>query len=179
MKKIDRLVLVVDDEEDVRRYLAAILEDGGFTVRTAADGNAALELVREQTPDIISLDLVMPEKSGQRFLYTLRKNREWSRIPVLIVTGHAHDDLGKGDLDDILAGKMISGPEVYLEKPVSPASYLRAVKRQLGIEEEEGEAAGAPSLSAPGPDREITRLLETADESTKAEILKMLRRGSS
>ena len=166
-------VLVVDDEEDVRRYLAAILEDGGFTVDTACDGNEALKMVEECAPDLISLDLVMPEKSGQRFLYSLRRNRDWSGIPVLIVTGHAHDELGKKDLDDILAGKMISGPEVYLEKPVSPESYVRAVKRQLGVEEED---TGAPTLPSTGPDQEIANLLDNADESTKAEILKLLRK---
>jgi CheY-like chemotaxis protein len=169
-----KLVLVVDDEDDVRRYLAAILEDGGFEVQTAADGNEALKLVEARAPDLISLDLVMPQKSGTRFLYALRKNREWSKIPVLIVTGHAHDDLGKHDLNDILAGKMISGPEVYLEKPVSPDSYVRAIKRQLGVEEED---TGAPTLPSAGPDQEISNLLDGADEATKAEILKMLRKG--
>ena len=174
MTTTGKLVLVVDDEEDVRKYLAAILEDGGFEVQTAADGNEALKLVEARAPDLISLDLVMPEKSGQRFLYAMRKNRAWSRIPVLIVTGHAHDDLGKPDLDDILAGKMISGPEVYLEKPVSPESYVRAVKRQLGAEEED---TGAPTLPSAGPDQEIAKLLDGADAATKAEILKMLRKG--
>ncbi len=148
MTTTGKLVLVVDDEEDVRRYLAAILEDGGFEVQTAADGNVALEFVETRSPDLISLDLVMPQKSGQRFLYALRRNRAWSGIPVLIVTGHAHDDLGRNDLDDILAGKMISGPKVYLEKPVSPDSYVRAVRRQLGVEEED---TGAPTLPSAGP----------------------------
>ena len=173
MTTTGKLVLVVDDEEDVRKYLAVILEDGGFEVQTAEDGNVALAMVEKRAPDLISLDLVMPEKSGQRFLFALRRNTQWSRIPVLIVTGHAHDDLGKKDLDDILAGKMISGPAVYLEKPVSPESYVRAVKRQLGIEEED---TGAPTLPSAGPDQEISNLLDGADEATKAEILKMLRK---
>ncbi len=173
MTTTGKLVLVVDDEQDVRRYLAAILEDGGFEVQTAANGNEALKLVEARAPDLISLDLVMPEKSGTRFLYALRKNREWSKIPVLIVTGHAHDDLGKKDLDDILAGKMISGPEVYLEKPVSPESYVRAIKRQLGVEEHD---TGLPTLPSAGADQEISGLLDGADEATKAEILRMLRK---
>ena len=165
-------ILVVDDEEDVRRYLAAILEDGGFDVETAPDGNRALDVVKEKAPDLISLDLVMPEKSGIRFLHALRRDKEWARIPVLIVTGHAHDDLGKKDLGDILAGKMISGPEVYLEKPVSPASYVLAVRRQLGLPDEE-EAPAAPGTPA---DDELESLIAGADEETRKKVLEMLRK---
>ena len=96
----DKTILVVDDEPNVREYLAQILRDAGFTVVTASDGNEALEIIRSERPDFISLDLVMPGKSGHKLLYELRKDRELSRIPVLIVTAHAQDELGKEDLDD-------------------------------------------------------------------------------
>ncbi|MCU0725752.1 MAG: response regulator [Planctomycetes bacterium] len=165
-----RRVLVVDDEPDVRRYLAAILEDAGFAVDTAADGDAALALVEKRAPDLISLDLVMPGKSGIRFLHALRRKKDWARIPVLIVTGHAKDDKGKRDLDDILAGKMISGPETYLEKPVSPESYVRAVSRQIG-----GPPAAGPDVPATTEADEIVNLLYDADDKTRAEVLNLLR----
>ena len=77
----------------------------------------------------------MPRKSGHKLLYELRKDRELSRIPVLIVTAHARDELGKGDLKDIVDNRVISGPGVYLEKPVKPLNYIRCVQRALGIEE--------------------------------------------
>jgi len=131
----DKTILVVDDEPNVRFYLASLLEDAGFNVRTAADGVEALESIREQRPDFISLDLVMPRKSGQKLLYELKRDKELSRIPVLIVTAHAEDELGKGDLADILDNRMISGPGTYLEKPVKPMDYVRSVQRALGIEE--------------------------------------------
>lgn len=131
----DKTVLVVDDEPNVRFYLASLLKDAGFNVKTAGDGIEALEMIRQQKPDFISLDLVMPRKSGQKLLYELRKNKELSRIPVLIVTAHAEDELGKGDLEDILEQRMISGPGTYLEKPVKPLDYVRSVQRALGIEE--------------------------------------------
>jgi CheY-like chemotaxis protein len=131
----DKTVLVVDDEPDVRNYLASILRDAHFNVLTAGDGEQALEIARRELPDFISLDLVMPKKSGQKVLYELRKDKALARIPVLIVTAHAQDDFGRADLEDVLANKMISGPGVYLEKPVKPASYVRAVQRALGIEE--------------------------------------------
>jgi CheY-like chemotaxis protein len=131
----DMTVLVVDDEPDVRNYLASILTDARFNVLTAADGEEALAIARRERPDFISLDLVMPKKSGQKVLYELRKDKDLSRIPVLIVTAHAQDEMGRRDMSDLLADKVISGPGVYLEKPVKPADYVRCVQRALGIEE--------------------------------------------
>lgn len=131
----DKTILVVDDEPNVRYYLANLLEDAGFNVMTAADGIDALDMIRTRKPDFISLDLVMPRKSGQKLLYELRQDKELSRIPVLIVTAHAQDELGKGDLEDILESRMISGPGTYLEKPVKPLDYVRSVQRALGVEE--------------------------------------------
>lgn len=131
----DKTVLVVDDEPNVRDYLAQILLDAGFNVVKAGDGAEALELIREDPPDFISLDLVMPRKSGHKLLYELRKDRNLSQIPVLIVTAHAQDEMGEGDLRDIMDNRILSGPGVYLEKPVKPLSYVRAVQRALGIEE--------------------------------------------
>ncbi len=167
-----KLVLVVDDEEDVRNYFGALLADAGFRVARAADGDEALEMVKAEKPDLISLDLVMPGKSGARFLYALRKNREWRKIPVLIVTGHAHDDLGKKDLEEILAERSISGPQVYLEKPVRPASYVEAVQKQLGVEEKPPSPAESPSSLRD----EVSRLLEDADPDTIRRIRDLLTR---
>jgi len=131
----DKTILVVDDEPDVQDYLRMILEDAGFRVLSAGDGEAALEIIRKEKPDFISLDLVMPRKSGHKLLCELRRDEQLARIPVLIVTAHAKDDLGKKDLDDILDNKMISGPGTYLEKPVNPNSYVRAIQRALGLDE--------------------------------------------
>jgi CheY-like chemotaxis protein len=134
-----KTVLVVDDEPNVREYLAQILRDAGFTVVTAGDGLEALALIRERPPDFISLDLVMPRMSGHKLLYELRKDRELSRIPVVIVTAHAQDDMGHHDLDDLMRNRVIQGPGVYLEKPVSAHAYVRCVRRALGMEEPEVE----------------------------------------
>ena len=131
----DKTILVVDDEPNVREYLQTVLEDAGFNVVTAGDGAEALEIIKQQAPDFISLDLIMPRKSGHKLLYELRKHKQWSRIPVLIVTAHAQDDLGKKDLEDLLENRVMSGPGTYLEKPVNPANYVRSIQRALGIEE--------------------------------------------
>ena len=131
----DKTILVVDDEPNIREYLRMVLEDAGFQVATVGDGVEALEVIKERQPDFISLDLIMPKKSGHKLLYELKRDKRWSRIPVLIVTAHARDDLGKGDLQDILDNRVMSGPGIYLEKPVNPLKYVRAIQRTLGIAE--------------------------------------------
>jgi CheY-like chemotaxis protein len=110
----NKTILVVDDEPDTVAFLETTLRYAGFTVVTAANGEEALDRVRERKPDLISLDLVMPRKSGIKFFYELRKNKAWASIPVMIVTGHARDEMGSGDLNTLLEQKMISGPQAYL-----------------------------------------------------------------
>jgi len=136
----DKTILVVDDEPNVRQYLQTVLEDAGFNVVTAADGVEALELIEQKMPDFISLDLIMPRKSGHKLLYELRKHKQWSRIPVLIVTAHARDELGKGELQDLLENRVMSGPGTYLEKPVNPLTYVQSIQRALGIQQTEQTA---------------------------------------
>ena len=173
-KPEDKTILVVDDEPDVLTYLTMVLQDAGFNVMSAQDGNEALEKVKEKKPDFISLDLVMPHKSGIRFYHELRKNKEWSNIPVVIVTAHAHDELGKGDLEEILQGKTFSGRQVYLEKPVKPADFVRMVKREVGIPVEEPTEEHTSTTR-----EEINALLDQADPAVLEKIARELKKGSS
>jgi CheY-like chemotaxis protein len=167
----DKTVLVVDDEEDIREYLSTILEDTGFNVVTAADGQEALERVRTSVPDFISLDLVMPRKSGIRFLYDLRKKQEWRDIPVVVVTSHAHDDLGKKDFQDIFSGKAVPGPRFHLEKPVDPDQYVDLICEKLGIEcGREREETAAARLRG-----DLHRLIDEADASVLPQMLRVLK----
>ena len=131
----EKTILVVDDEPDVREYLKMVLEDVGFKVITAGDGVEALQIIKKKKPDFISLDLIMPRKSGHKLLYELKRDKELSRIPVLIVTAHAQDELGKRDMEDLLDNRVMSGPGTYLEKPVNSLTYVRSIQRALGIEE--------------------------------------------
>jgi len=167
----DKTILIVDDEPDVVAYFSGILERAGFNVMTAGDGFEALEAVKRQKPDLISLDLVMPKKSGIKFLYELRKNREWSKIPVMIVTAHARDDLGRTDFDELVSGRTISGPLTYLEKPVRPDDMLRNVSRVLGL------APPEPAPAADDPDRlrnAITARVRNLDAETLKRLLRTL-----
>jgi CheY-like chemotaxis protein len=169
----DKTILVVDDEPDVRGYLKMILEDAGFRVVTAGDGEEALERIRASPPDFVSLDLVMPRKSGQKLLFELKRDRDLCRIPVLIVTAHATDDLGRKDLEDILGRAVMSGPGTYLEKPVDPESYVRAVARAVGVEPT-AQATPRAALKA-----ELEHSVASASPDALREALAVLRRAKT
>ena len=169
-KTEEKTVLVVDDEPNVRLYLQTILEDAGFKVLTASDGEEALKTIRLNPPDFISLDLVMPRKSGHKLLYELRKDTNLSKIPVLIVTAHADDEMGREDLDDLLENRIMSGPGTYLEKPVSPNAYVHAIQRALGIEE-------SPDMAEKrGLKDELTRSIRAASPEAMLRALEALRK---
>ena len=173
----DATVLVVDDEPDVLVYLSSVLEDAGLQVLTARDGDEALKLLASNRVDLVSLDLVMPRKSGIRCLMELRKNRDWSKIPVIFVTGHAHDPGVRRDVDDALAGSTMAGPSMYLEKPVTPPKYLAHVCKILGV-----ECPGAEDDSAESADQlrqQASQLLENADPEALAAAIEELKRRKS
>jgi CheY-like chemotaxis protein len=163
---------VVDDEEDVREYFAMALEDAGFKVLRAENGNEALERIREKTPDFISLDLVMPEKSGIRLLYELRQNKEWKRIPFVVVTAHARDDAGRGDLEEILSSRTFSGPKMYLEKPVEAEQYVAFICEQLGVEYQ-GEPVANDAEKLRG---ELQELMKSVDPDKLAAAVRLLKK---
>jgi CheY-like chemotaxis protein len=79
-------VLVVDDDDILRRGLVQALDNAGWKVREAENGNAGLGRLAESVPDIIVLDLMMPEMDGFEFIERLRQRAEWREIPVIVVT---------------------------------------------------------------------------------------------
>jgi signal transduction histidine kinase/CheY-like chemotaxis protein len=79
-------VLVVEDDDDTREMMVRTLANDGWTVRAAANGRLALDRVRESVPDLILLDLMMPEMDGFEFIAHLRENEKWRSIPVVVLT---------------------------------------------------------------------------------------------
>lgn len=172
----DLTVLVVDDEEDIALYLSSVLEDAGMSTVVAHDGVEAMEAIERDPPDLVSLDLVMPRKSGIRLLMELRKHKEWRRIPVIIVTAHARDPEVRTDLDGVLAESTLAGPSTYLEKPVTPRGYLEAVCHALRIEPPGVHAEGDSSAALR---KQAASLLESADAATLEAVLDELKRRST
>lgn len=163
---VKKLVLVVDDEADVRQFLKAALLEAGFEVETANDGFEAMEKVKARRPDLISLDLVMPKRSGAKFYHDLNKSKDLSSIPIIIVTGHARDNLGKADLKDLT----MSGPGIYLEKPVRPDNYIAAIKQILKMDTTKEETALAEKVQV---QNELKNMIDDADPETLEKLRKM------
>lgn len=170
----DITVLIVDDEVDVANYFASVLSEAGINAVTANDGDEAIEALKRQVPDLISLDLVMPRKSGIRVLMELRKNPSWRRIPVIIVTAHARDPEIQRNLSEVLADSTMVGPSLYLDKPVTPHSYLRNICNVLDVEISVG-GVEAGDFSEDLRD-EARELLDSADADTLAAVLGQLRK---
>ena len=167
----DKTILVVDDETDIRTFLSMVIEDAGFKVIEACDGEEALQIIKKQIPDLISLDLVMPRKSGIRFLHELRRNKKWKHIPVVIVSGHISDEEGSSDFQKILQTGLISGRSCCLDKPVNPTKFVNMLKNELGIKTIEKSSIENTSLK-----HEITELLEQADEETLKAFKELLKK---
>ncbi len=79
-------VLLVDDEESIRQYLAAVLEDNGYESVNAKDGMEGLSKAREERPDLIVLDVMMPKKNGISTIYDLKRSHDLKDIPVIMLS---------------------------------------------------------------------------------------------
>jgi two-component system KDP operon response regulator KdpE len=122
-----RKILVVDDEERMVRFIRLNLEHDGFQVVEAFNGKQALERLRDETPDLVLLDVMMPDLDG---FEVLRMMREVSQVPVIMLTA-------RSDEEDRVRGLEL-GADDYITKPFSPremVSRVRAVLRRT-------EAAG-------------------------------------
>lgn len=124
-------ILIVDDDPQLVTYLKAILEDNGYDVITAEDGNEALEKTKKENPDLISLDLLMPEKTGIKMFRELRKDEQIKDIPVIMVTGIAGECQTFAEFKTFISKRKISAPEAYLEKPINPEEYLAKIREIL------------------------------------------------
>jgi CheY-like chemotaxis protein len=111
----DREVLVVDDDQDMRDYLQTLLEDNHFRVRTARNGGEAYRMVQEQRPDLVLLDLQMPEETGTDFYRKLHGHKDLQDIPVIVISGVAGRNLA--------VGRTV----VVLEKPLEEERLLEEV----------------------------------------------------
>ena len=115
-----RRILVVDDEERMVRFIRLNLEHDGFQVSEAFNGKEAIQKIRDVTPDLILLDVMMPDLDGFEVLETVR---EVSQVPVIMLTA-------KGEEDDRVRGLEL-GADDYVTKPFSPRELVGRVKAVL------------------------------------------------
>ena len=118
-------ILVVDDEIHIVQIVKFNLEKrGGYEVITAKNGEEGLETAKEQMPDLILSDVMMPKMSGFQFCEALKRDAELKKIPFIILTA-------KGQENDIKTGTDL-GADDYITKPFSPKALLEKVAEILG-----------------------------------------------
>ena len=118
-----KTVLIVEDNELNLKLFTDLLEARGYAVISTQDGMQALDLAREHLPDLILMDIQLPEVSGIDVTKWLKADDELKRIPVIAVTAFAM----KGDEEKIRA----SGCEAYISKPISVNEFLKVVESFL------------------------------------------------
>jgi DNA-binding response OmpR family regulator len=118
------LVLCADDDADIRALLTIRLERAGFRVAQAADGEQALSLARELSPDVLVLDVMMPRLSGTEVLLALRDDEATAAIPVVLLSARAQEaDVERG---------LEAGADAYLAKPFQAPELIEVVGRLAG-----------------------------------------------
>ena len=125
-------ILIVDDEPAVVSYLEMLLRDSGYETLSASNGQEAIEMVRRERPDLVSLDISMPEASGTRFYRDIKKEPGLAAIPVVIVTavtGYGGDKYAYKEF--ISHSRLVPPPEAYFPKPIDRDKFLEAIQKLL------------------------------------------------
>jgi diguanylate cyclase (GGDEF)-like protein len=147
---------VVDDEPPIREILKFQLENAGFEVACAVDGQDGLDLVREFSPDLVLLDLMIPQMDGYEVCRRLKGDYGTRHIPVIILTA-------RGELDEKLKG-LENGANDYVTKPFSMPELLMRVKNVLSWSQSQREAN--PLTGLPGNvsiERELSQRIEAGE----------------
>lgn len=120
-------ILIVDDESDPRVYLEVLFQENGYETDVAVDGDVAMKKVREFKPDLITLDIIMPHETGQKFYRQLVKDPEFSKTPVIFCSGVTR-------YKELFARshRTMPKPFAFIEKPIDKDELLKKVKEAVG-----------------------------------------------
>ncbi|MFQ5538764.1 MAG: PleD family two-component system response regulator [Candidatus Binatia bacterium] len=123
-------IIVVDDDPEMVAMVRDMLEQNDFNVRCALSGAQLFNGLEEQMPDLILLDVVMPQIDGLEILARLKGDRETSSIPVILVTAH-------GEVENILAGYKL-GADYYITKPFTTGQLVSGISSILSCDQGRG-----------------------------------------
>jgi len=126
-----RKALVVDDESDARAFVCTILKKDGWDVAEAENGTTGLEKAKALRPELIVLDVQMPEKDGFLLFTDLIKDPDTRDCKVIMLTGVA-DKVGIRFSGEEMGEFLGKEPDAYVEKPIDPDAFRRVVRRVMG-----------------------------------------------
>ncbi len=125
-------VLFVDDELDMRIYLATVLRTAGYEASGARNAREALDLARRTPPDLVLMDVMMPQAGGVVLYQELKKDPRLRGIPVVVLTGVGEKPFAHHlRMVNLRLAEPLPPPEGYLEKPVDPGRLLQTIERLL------------------------------------------------
>jgi len=116
-------ILVVEDEQDLLTLQSMLLSIEGYTVEGVMDGQTALDVVETMKPDLILLDIMLPEVDGFQVCRQLKSNEATCHIPIIILTA-------KKSKEDLIMGEQ-SGADMYITKPYKTSMVIEAIQRLL------------------------------------------------
>ncbi len=134
LRESKKTIMVVDDHPDLVTIVKTILEVKGFGVQTAHNGKEVFNLLEEKEPDLILLDIMMPEMDGLEVLTRLNGNPDTASIPVILLSAKALDE-------DVRVGYKF-GADRYITKPFTKGELLEGINLVLG--EDQGQSVGSP-----------------------------------
>lgn len=120
----NKTIMVVDDNPDIITIVKTILEGKGFTVMSALSGPECLDLLKSQKPDLIILDIMMPEMDGLEVLTRIKGMPEFTNVPVVLLTA-------KVQYEDVLGGYKL-GADYYITKPFTSTQLINGINLLLG-----------------------------------------------
>ncbi|MFC2085005.1 PleD family two-component system response regulator [Bacteroidota bacterium] len=144
-------VLVVDDDINTVKFLTTALEENGYESLKAYNGREGLELIQNENPDLVLLDVMMPKKTGFTLIKQLRQNEKYKDLPVIMLTGVAEvlEDLDEESEDtqarpyDSLREALrntirqmrdegLLKPDMFIDKPIDPEQVVQKIKELIG-----------------------------------------------
>ena len=126
-------VLIVDDDVDIRKVVSKLIEKSGYQAMEAKNGVEGMGKVREDKPDLIILDMLMPKESGIRMYHELKTEEPLKDIPVIVLSAIPKKSfLRSQKVLDEFAGQSVPEPEAYIEKPEEPEELIALMKKILG-----------------------------------------------
>lgn len=126
-------ILIIEDNEQNRYLFTLLLQSKGYEVLEATDGRAGMQMAREFRPDLILLDIQLPDVDGYQVATSLREHDELCRIPIIAVTSYAM----VGDREKTLD----AGCTGYIEKPINPKTFLKEVEHYLAPAAKQGKSS--------------------------------------
>jgi CheY-like chemotaxis protein len=120
----NKTIMVVDDNPDIITIVRTILEGKGFNVLSASSGAECLEVLKSHKPDLIVLDIMMPEMDGLEVLTRLKAMSEFTNVPVVLLTA-------KVQYEDVLGGYKL-GADYYITKPFTSTQLINGINLLLG-----------------------------------------------